>query len=177
MVVGLGAQKKPLLVNVEAVRFFAPGEAFGELSNFFYTTQPPRDETGRRRFRHQFRDANGARYTSMEQFFAKRKQEHLAPGDLDAARDIMRATPGRAKAIARKLKFKETWNDEAEAVMAEGLAYKFGQNKALRDILVSTYPRRLIEENARDDVWGAGATGNGQNKLGRLLAKERSKYV
>lgn len=177
MVVGLGNPVKPLLVNVEAVRFFAPSEPFGELSNFFQTQQPPRDEIGRRRFRHQFRDASGARYTSMEQFFAKRKQEHLAPGDLDAAREIMRASPGRAKAIARRLKFKDSWNEVAEAVMAEGLAYKFGQNRALRDVLVSTYPKRLIEENPRDAIWGAGPTGNGQNKLGRLLAKERSKYV
>lgn len=163
MVVGLTS--KNINVNAEAVRFFSSSKAYGELSNF-YTTRPYQFKDGHRQFR------------SMEQYFTKRKQEFLEPGNLDVSREIMYASAGQCKAIGRKLKYDPAWDDGASiAAMEEGLLLKFGASAVLRKLLVDTYPRRLIEENPRDEIWGAGANGNGKNQLGKLLAKVRKQFI
>lgn len=57
--------------------------------------------------------------------------------------------------------------------MLDGLRLKFTQNNNLKEILLGTGDRKLIEHTDRDKYWGDGGNGEGQNRLGILLMKVR----
>ena len=46
---------------------------------------------------------------------------------------------------------------------------KFKQHPALKQILLSTGNKRLVEHTERDRYWGDGGDGSGSNMLGRIL--------
>lgn len=58
--------------------------------------------------------------------------------------------------------------------MYEGLRAKFTQNEDIRQKLLETGDRKLIEHTDRDKYWGDGGNGEGLNKLGILLMKLRT---
>jgi ribA/ribD-fused uncharacterized protein len=59
-------------------------------------------------------------------------------------------------------------------IMYEGLRAKFTQNEDIRQKLLETGDRKLIEHTDRDKYWGDGGNGEGLNKLGILLMKLRA---
>ena len=72
------------------------------------------------------------------------------------------------------------WNSVKDDVMKYALLCKFDQNKELRDRLLRTGKRKLVEHTANDSYWGDGGDGKGANRLGELLMEVReiigSKY-
>ena len=66
------------------------------------------------------------------------------------------------------------WEQVKLHVMHKALQAKFSQHSHLRDMLVKTGDRQLIEHTTRDSFWGDGGDGCGQNHLGKLLMKVRS---
>lgn len=46
-------------------------------------------------------------------------------------------------------------------------------NGKLRDLLLSTNSKNLIEASPYDYYWGCGNDGSGQNRLGKLLMELR----
>jgi len=46
----------------------------------------------------------------------------------------------------------------------------------LRELLLGTGHRELVEASPFDHYWGCGADGSGQNRLGRLLMKIREEF-
>jgi ribA/ribD-fused uncharacterized protein len=100
------------------------------------------------------------------------------------------ATPGRAKRlgtlptlprkVSRMSWFRRNnaaprgdWLDVRVEVMRQALVAKFTQNLGLAARLFATGEAELIEDSARDDFWGVGANGDGDNWLGRLLMEVR----
>jgi ribA/ribD-fused uncharacterized protein len=69
------------------------------------------------------------------------------------------------------------WLDNRDQVMRDALRLKFDQNADLRDMLVSTYPKRLVEHALRDRHFGCGHDGQGENVLGDMLMALRSLYM
>ena len=104
-------------------------------------------------------------------------------GDAEtAARILAAAHPGEAKALGRKVRgFGEAvWAAHRFEIVVRGNIAKFGQNSELRDFLLSTRDRVLVEASPRDPVWGIGlaasderaaspATWRGLNLLGFAL--------
>ena len=73
---------------------------------------------------------------------------------------------------ARKHKAKrvENWEDINVGVMKRALLQKFSQHKDLRELLLKTGNKDLVEHTAKDKFWGdGGGLGLGQNMLGQLL--------
>ena len=66
------------------------------------------------------------------------------------------------------------WEQVKLHVMHKALQAKFSQHNHLRDMLVKTGDRQLIEHTTRDSFWGDGGDGRGQNHLGKLLMQVRS---
>jgi ribA/ribD-fused uncharacterized protein len=60
--------------------------------------------------------------------------------------------------------------------MALGLRAKF-DNLALRNALINTGGKLLVEASPYDYYWGCGASGTWQNKLGKLLMALRSELI
>ncbi len=57
--------------------------------------------------------------------------------------------------------------------MYKALLAKFSQNSNLREKLVGTGARELVEHSPHDSYWGDGPNGRGKNHLGKLLMKIR----
>ena len=57
--------------------------------------------------------------------------------------------------------------------MREAVLAKFSQHSELRENLLDTGHRLLIEHTSNDSYWGDGGDGRGKNKLGRILMEVR----
>ncbi|KAL8828122.1 MAG: hypothetical protein Q9170_006742 [Blastenia crenularia] len=110
--------------------------------------------------------------------------------DTETANKVMLAdTPKEQKALGRKVKnFDEkTWNAHREKIVEEGNWNKFCNSKhgvKLRDMLLETGDRELIEASPFDKIWGIGYSAHiadayrgswGENLLGKALVRVRNR--
>ena len=73
----------------------------------------------------------------------------------------------------RKAKPVKGWDSKRDQIMREALHAKFTQHENLREILLSTGDRKIVEHTDRDAYWGDGGNGTGKNRLGQLLMELR----
>ena len=66
------------------------------------------------------------------------------------------------------------WPSVKDQIMLKALRAKFTQDKHLRQLLLDTKDRKLVEHTTNDSYWGDGGDGSGQNHLGKLLMQVRS---
>lgn len=89
-------------------------------------------------------------------------------------------TASMAKRMGRLVSLREDWNHLRHDVMLTLLREKFSDEE-LRDDLIATHPRRLIEGNTWGDrFWGAelkAGQWHGENHLGRLLMEVRKEIL
>ena len=89
-------------------------------------------------------------------------------------------TPLEAKRLARKYEkefgdeeYWRIWNEERKVeVMRKGIRAKFNQNPEMKEKLLATGNKVLIEDSSKDDYWG-GAIKGSANMLGYLLMELR----
>ncbi len=94
--------------------------------------------------------------------------------------------PGEVKELGRQIRgFDEAkWNENKFAIVKTGNIYKFSQNAKLRDFLIGTGDRVLVEASPTDVIWGIGLTQDakmienphtwrGENLLGFALMEVR----
>lgn len=81
--------------------------------------------------------------------------------------------PSDAKRLGRRVKLREDWEDVKTQMMYEICLAKFTQNADLRDKLIATGNKMLVEGNTwGDKVWGC-VNGVGENRLGKILMQIR----
>ncbi|MDH2391329.1 NADAR family protein [Streptomyces sp. HNM0663] len=128
---------------------------------------------------------DGVRYATAEHWMMAEKARLFA--DADAERMALEATsPGAAKTAGRLVRgFDERiWKRERFAIVRTGSLHKFGRHADLRDFLLATGDRVLVEASPRDRVWGIGLTATderahdparwrGLNLLGFALMEAR----
>merc|ERR1719326_967004 len=107
-------------------------------------------------------------------------------GDDKTRASIMAAgDPTSVKALGRLVKpyDDDAWAAARYEIVVRGNRLKFGQNKQLRAVLLSTGDATLVEAAANDRIWGigisvkqalAGGRWNGQNLLGKALMEVRA---
>ena len=124
---------------------------------------------------------DGVEYSCGEQFFAAAKARLF--GDQDTLRRIMRVSdPIKHKRYGRQVKgFDEAvWERERENVVRVASYYKFSQNPAMRQHLLGTGDKMLVEASPFDAIWGIGHRADdpaaiqpslwrGSNLLGKSL--------
>lgn len=100
---------------------------------------------------------DGTEYTSAEHWMMAAKARLF--GDLEAIPAILAAgTPAQAKALGRLVRGfdEEVWAARRFELVVEGNVAKFGQDPAMRDFLLGTGRRVLVEASPRDRIWGIG---------------------
>jgi ribA/ribD-fused uncharacterized protein len=85
-------------------------------------------------------------------------------------------TPGKAKALGRKVMLRNDWESIRIPVMLQILQAKF-RDLGLAEMLILTEPRECIEGNAWGDVFWGQCNGIGENWLGKLLMLVRSQKI
>jgi ribA/ribD-fused uncharacterized protein len=128
---------------------------------------------------------DGVTYPSAEHFMMTAKA--LLFGDAEmAARIPVAAHPGEAKELGRQVNgfSEQLWAARRFDLVVAGNVAKFGQNPELRQFLLGTGDRVLVEASPRDRIWGIGmSAGNelaispgqwrGLNLLGFALMEAR----
>jgi ribA/ribD-fused uncharacterized protein len=99
----------------------------------------------------------GLSYASAEHYMMAAKA--MLFGDAETA-DRIRAAPhpGAAKALGRQVRgFDEgQWSERRFSVVVTGNMAKFGQHRELREFLLGTGSRVLVEASPLDRIWGTG---------------------
>lgn len=96
------------------------------------------------------------------------------------------AHPSRAKALGREVRNfdLDTWKNNADCVVEEGNVKKFGSSEELKNVLLGTGERVLVETSPDDKIWGVGFTTAeaegredewGNNGLGKALMRARQR--
>jgi ribA/ribD-fused uncharacterized protein len=85
-------------------------------------------------------------------------------------REAVRRAPsaGEAKRLGRRAIQVATWTEIRDSVMLNLLRQKFSR-PGLRQLLLDTGTRPLVEENTWGDTYWGTVNGSGENRLGRLL--------
>lgn len=83
------------------------------------------------------------------------------------------SSPKEARQIGRIIELRSDWEDVKDEIMYEACYYKFSQHEDLRQRLLATDDKVLVEGNKwGDDYWGK-CTPNGKNVLGKILMRVR----
>ncbi|MDJ0568622.1 MAG: NADAR family protein [Pleurocapsa sp. MO_192.B19] len=129
---------------------------------------------------------DGVEYQTAEHYMMAEKARLFK--DDDALAKILAAShPGEAKKLGRQVKgFKqEIWLEYRSPIVVQGNIGKFSQNEALKEFLLNTGERILVEASPRDRIWGIGLGQNnpdaenpykwqGLNLLGFALMEVRN---
>lgn len=83
--------------------------------------------------------------------------------------------PAEAKKRGKKLALRPDWNKVKISLMYEICMCKFMQNPELRDALIATGNRLLVEDNTWGDYFWGTVNGHGENQLGLILMDVRAK--
>lgn len=137
------------------LNFYEPGDSHGYLSNFaLYPVI-----------------VDGKRWPTTEHFYQAQKFIETDVFQLIANAE----TPADAFALSRQHadKVRPDWHSVKDEVMTKAIRVKFAQHPRLAFWLVSTGDCEIHEHSHKDDYWGDGGDGSGQNKLGEILMRER----
>ncbi len=130
---------------------------------------------------------DGITYPTSEHYMMAQKA--LLFGDMVSHDKIIKAaSPSMVKALGREvLGFNEDiWTKNAYRIVVDGNTAKFSQNILLKEVILGTGSRVLVEASPRDRIWGIGLSQDdqyaeqplkwkGENKLGFALMEVRSK--
>ncbi len=103
----------------------------------------------------------------------RKKFEESAP---ELAQAIFEArNPYAVKEISdsNKDKVHPNFQDKKLEIMEEILRAKLKQHPSVREKLLKTGQKVIIENSPSDDYWGAGREGKGENHLGKIWMKLR----
>jgi ribA/ribD-fused uncharacterized protein len=107
---------------------------------------------------------DGIEYNSCEQYMMHQKA--LLFNDETIAEDILNEkNPREQKKFGRQIKGfdKSIWDKNCMAIVYEGNYAKFTQNPKLKEQLLATGDRVLVEASPLDNIWGIGMGENDEN--------------
>eukprot|EP01089_Gocevia_fonbrunei_P023363 TRINITY_DN981_c0_g1_i1.p1 TRINITY_DN981_c0_g1~~TRINITY_DN981_c0_g1_i1.p1 ORF type:complete len:178 (-),score=31.46 TRINITY_DN981_c0_g1_i1:54-587(-) len=131
---------------------------------------------------------DGDNYVCAEQYMMAEKARLFK--DEDTREKILaKASPKAHKALGRSVKnFDQTvWEENAVKIVAQGNRYKFNQHPELKQKLLNTGDRILVEASPLDKIWGIGLAADdpralnqkkwlGKNWLGEALMTVRKDF-
>lgn len=157
--------------NIDAVYFWMPEDTpYGGLSHWYSA---------------KMLDDVGNSFSTVEHYMMYHKA--LLFGDKSVAQDILSLhTPGEAKAAGRRVTGfdKDKWKTHREQIVFEGNLLKFSQHDKLKELLLETSNRPLVEASPEDKLWGIGFSAGdaaqhrdqwGQNLCGIAIERVRKK--
>lgn len=128
---------------------------------FFWGHTPKAGETvGKHVFSQWFEapfTVDGVSYATAEHWMMAEKARLFGDGEaLD--RILVAGNPGAAKKHGREVRGfdEQRWNAARWEVVVRGNVAKFGQHPEMREYLLNTGDRVLVEASPRDRIWGIG---------------------
>lgn len=100
---------------------------------------------------------DGVEYNTAEQYMMAQKA--VLFGDEEIRKEIMAAGhPKQFKDLGRKISNfdQKIWDENCREIVIKGNVAKFSQNPGLREFLLNTNSRILVEASPLDKIWGIG---------------------
>ena len=111
-----------------------------------------------------------------EIMFTNAEAAFQAQKDLSRTEEFSNLSPHMARKLGKRVNLRKDWEEVKLNIMEEVLRCKFDQNPSLKEKLINTGDRLLIEGNDWNDTYWGVCRGKGQNNLGKLLMKLRKEY-
>ena len=111
----------------------------------------------------------GYTYQNVESAFQAQK-------DLTRRKEFIDLNPVTAKRLGKKVKLRSDWEQAKVDIMRKLVRCKFDQHIDLKEKLINTGDRLLIEGNTWNDTFWGMCKGNGKNMLGIILMELRKEY-
>jgi len=140
----------------DSIHFYHSDQPWGELSNFS---------------RHAVFLA-GRIWPTVEHFYQAQKFSGTAQEEVIRRCDTPILAKQRASEFTATHR-RQDWPIVKEQVMLDGLRAKFAQHPDLRERLLRSGARPLVEHTEHDSYWADAGDGTGQNRLGQLLMQVR----
>ncbi len=109
-------------------------------------------------------EVDGVVYQTAEHFMMAEKARLF--GDYESERRILSAdNPGAAKMIGRCVRgFDERkWMENRMSIVVNANFMKFGQNRELKEYILNTGNRILVEASPVDSIWGIGLAADNRD--------------
>ncbi|MGB5887978.1 MAG: NADAR family protein [Acinetobacter venetianus] len=132
---------------------------------------------------------DGIEYLTAEHYMMAQKAK-LFNDELVFAQILQVKHPNEAKQLGRKVQHydDQIWKEKRFDIVVQANLAKFSQNSALRDFLVNTQDRVLVEASPVDTIWGVGMAQEhehiqdpsqwlGLNLLGFALMRVREQLI
>jgi ribA/ribD-fused uncharacterized protein len=114
---------------------------------------------------------DGKEWPTVEHYFHAQKFP-TSPEYQEKIRGASEPTRAKTFGASKEFPLRNDWETYREEVMRKALKAKFEQNPNLKQLLVSTTGRPLVEDTS-DAYWGQGRNKKGKNRLGLLLMELR----
>ncbi|MHA4809208.1 NADAR family protein [Flavitalea flava] len=134
-------------------------------------------------------EKDGQIYPTAEHWMMAGKARLFADEEI-LARILLAKTPGKAKELGRKVKNFDpmVWDNNKFKMVVEGNLCKFSSNPSMKQFLLKTGDRVLVEASPVDTVWGIGLAADnkkvsdpfqwrGENLLGYALMEVRDLLI
>lgn len=171
--------------TVNTIHFYDHNTDYYCFSNTFLDAAQDPKLTGPKKFS---TTIDGVAWRATEYYF--QAQKFQTPADAYAEMTKKQIGPGSlpgvvsGKSKQTKLtsarKYQNTdpeWFKISDTVMLKAIRAKFSQHPELREVLLSTYPKMVIEDTKQasytEIIWGAGKNYTGCNLLGQILMHVR----
>jgi len=145
--------------DTSPIHFYHRGEPFFEFTNFSLHAV----------------EYDGKIYATAEHLFQAFKFMNTDPVLAELVRTQPSARGARTEAGCQRARQRPDWFDVNVEVMDTVLRAKFTQHGELREKLLGTGNRELIEDSPDDVFWGIGRDGQGRNELGKALMRLRGR--
>jgi ribA/ribD-fused uncharacterized protein len=96
--------------------------------------------------------------------------------DISKRVDFQDLTGAQAKALGKRVKLRDDWDEVKVEVMYMVLSAKFGATIVLKKWLLETGTEEIVENNSWGDTFWGVCNGKGRNELGKLLMALREEY-
>ena len=115
---------------------------------------------------------NGLTYGSSEAAFQAQK-------DVSRAEEFTSPSlSGKAaKALGNSVELRKDWDSVKVEILEDIVRAKFNQHEDLKEKLLETGDKQLIEGNWWNDTFWGVCRGKGQNNLGKILMKLREEFT
>jgi ribA/ribD-fused uncharacterized protein len=129
-------------------------------------------------------------FSTSEQIFMYKKAKYFGDEPIAARIVTLGSDPRDAKNYGRQVRGydEEKWSGVREKMMYESVYLKFSQYPELKQQLIDTYPKILVEGTPFDPIWGVmikwdddrildESNWRGQNLLGKVLMNVRDELI